>query len=123
MQVVAFNVKTHSMLPEWDTYHAVVTPEKNVRAGTGPQHSTRFSVKLRLQRKPQYYIQQIFLVSYLILAGSLLPMGMPVEGTLGDRLVLHASGLLTLVAFKYSVTNDLPVVPYATYTSQFLSYQ
>lgn len=124
MKVVSFTTETISMLPEWDTYPAVLEPLNIKKPGSGPSYGTRFTVKLRLQRREKYYITQIFMVTYLILSASLLPLALaPGDTFVGDRLSLHSSGLLTLVAFKYSVSNELPTVPYTTCTSTWLTLQ
>jgi len=124
MKVVSFTTETISMLPEWDTYPAVIEPLNIKKPGSGPSYGTRFTVKLRLQRREKYYITQIFMVTYLILSASLLPLALaPGDTFVGDRLSLHSSGLLTLVAFKYSVSNELPTVPYTTCTSTWLTLQ
>merc|ERR1719316_1393908 len=55
---------------------------------------------------------------------ALLPLGLePGDTHVGDRLAIHAAGLLTLVAFKYSVSTDLPIVPYGTFTTGYLTRQ
>lgn len=124
MKIVSFTVETISMLPEWDTYPAIIEPCDIQRLGSGPTFGTTFLVKLRLQRREKYYISHIFLVSLLILVASLLPLSfLPGEGKVGDRLAIHSGGLLTLVAFKYGVSHDLPTVPYATFISTFLTSQ
>lgn len=124
MKVVSFTMETLSMLPEWDTYPAVIEPCDILHPGSGPTFGTRFIVKLRLQRKERYYVTHIFLVSLLILVASILPLAFePGEGHIGDRLSIHSGGLLTLVAFKYGVSADLPSVPYATFISTFLTAQ
>lgn len=124
MKVVSFTTETISMLPEWDTFPAIIAVTNSKKPGSGPSYATRFTVKLRLQRKEKYYVTQIFMVTYLILSASLLPLALaPGETFVGDRLSLHSSGLLTLVAFKYSVSNELPTVPYTTCTSSWLTAQ
>jgi hypothetical protein len=124
MKVVSFTMETLSMLPEWDTYPAVIQPCDILHPGSGPTFGTRFIVQLRLQRKERYYVTHIFLVSLLILVASILPLAFePGEGHIGDRLSIHSGGLLTLVAFKYGVSADLPSVPYATFISTFLTAQ
>merc|ERR1712228_482653 len=40
-----------------------------------------------------------------------------------DRLALHGGGLLTLVAFKYAISEQLPSVPYTTFTDKYLMVQ
>jgi hypothetical protein len=124
MKIVSLTIETISMLPEWDTYPAIIEPCDIQRLGTGPTCGTRFIVKLRLQRKERYYVTHIFLVSLLILVASLLPLSfVPGDAHIGDRLSIHSGGLLTLVAFKYGVSHDLPSVPYATFISTFLTAQ
>lgn len=124
MKIVSFTMETISMLPEWDTYPAILEPCDVMRPGSGPTYGTKFVVKLRLQRKEKYYVTHIFLVSLLILVASLLPLSFePGEVHVGDRLGIHSGGLLTLVAFKYGVSHDLPSVPYATFISTFLTAQ
>jgi len=124
MKVVSFTTETISMLPEWDTYPAIIEARNEKKPGSGPSFGTRFIVKVRLQRKEKYYITQIFMVTYLILSASLLPLALaPGETFIGDRLSLHSSGLLTLVAFKYGVSHELPSVPYNTFASTFLTAQ
>lgn len=124
MKVVSFKMETLSMLPEWDTYPAIIEPCCTLHPGSGPTFSTRFIVQLRLERKERYYVTHIFLVSLLILVASILPLAFePGEGHIADRLAIHSGGLLTLVAFKYGVSHDLPSVPYATFISTFLTAQ
>lgn len=124
MKLVSFKMETQSMLPEWDTYPAIINPCGTHHAGSGPTFGTRFVVQLRLERKERYYVTHIFLVSLLILIASILPLAFePGEGHIGDRLAIHSGGLLTLVAFKYGVSADLPSVPYATFISTFLTAQ
>lgn len=131
MKIAYLTVTTASMMPEWASYRAIVQPlraEKTARESgrpdDGPDHCSRFNVKIRLERKPQYYISQIFVMSYMILVASLLPLGMaPGPEHVGDRLSLHSGGLLTLVAFRFGIASDLPVVPYETFTSIWLNQQ
>merc|ERR1712187_149856 len=42
---------------------------------------------------------------------------------IGDRLSVYAGGMLTLVAFKYGVSEQLPSVPYSTVTDSWLVSQ
>merc|ERR1712032_884758 len=114
-------VKTISKLAAWDAYTAYVVPN-NVKSKGGPEYAGRFNVKLRFERKPQYYISNIFLVTCGILVASLLPLGMEPQ-EIGDRMSVYASGMLTLVAFKYGVSEQLPSVPYSTVSDVFLMAQ
>jgi len=129
MRLVNFEVHTSSMLPEWRTFRAYIlplneTPEDDGRtpgSSSAPTHASKFTVHLRLQRKHRFYSWQVFFVSYLITVLSIAPLGMsPDLEYLGERLSLYSGGMLTLVAFKYGVSDRLPCVPYQTFTDQFL---
>jgi len=145
MRVVSLTVKCSSMLPEWRTLPAYVrelsAPSNgrvirrqttcapyNSPGGAGGvehiqlTHASKFSVHLRIQRYHQYYTWQVFLVTYLITVLSLFPLGMHPE-SLADRVAVYAGGTLTLVAFKYSVSDHMPSVPYLTLTDKFLLAQ
>jgi hypothetical protein len=124
MKIVHFTSKTRSMLPEWDCWPAVIEARNEKQLASGPSFATRFSVKLRLQRKEQYYIFHIFLIAYLITCASVFPLALkPGTQLIGDRLSLSVSGLLTLVGFKSGVADSLPSVPYRTFASTFLQMQ
>jgi hypothetical protein len=124
MNIVEFTVETISLLPEWITFDALIKPWEIFHPGSGPTFSTRFLVKLRLERQADYYITHIFFVSLLIMIASILPLAFePGEGHIGDRLYLHAFGLLTLVAFKYVCSKELPSVPYSTFISSYMHGQ
>merc|ERR1712224_938112 len=89
-----------------------------------PKYCTRFHVKLRLERKHKYYIVQVFMVTWLITLSSLLPMALDCNvDRIGDKLSLHAGGLLTLTAFKFGIAENLPSVPYSTFADFYLMLQ
>uniref|UniRef100_A0A7S4Q0B5 Neurotransmitter-gated ion-channel ligand-binding domain-containing protein n=1 Tax=Alexandrium monilatum TaxID=311494 RepID=A0A7S4Q0B5_9DINO len=120
MEITDFEVRTYCKLADWDAYFAVVEALKPKKSETGDlQYAGRYSVKLRLERRPEYYITNIFLVAWGILIASLLPLGMSVT-EVGDRLSIYSGGVLTLVAFNYSVAEQLPSVPYSTLADMFL---
>lgn len=124
MKVVSFTTETVSMMPDWDCYPAIVEPVHVQRPGSGPSFVCRFTVKARIQRRAKYYITQIFMVTWLITSASLFPLAlMPGKRYIGDRIALQSSALLTLVSFKYSVSQEMPSVPYATFASTFLTLQ
>jgi len=148
MQVVKFTVKTSSMLPEWEAYDALIDVRESALAlannssaalpdaitagvsleqrsgNASPTFATSFTLKLRIERKHWFYVRQVFFVTYLITLVSCTPLCMPPEERhMGDRLSLYGGGLLTLVAFKYGISEHLPSVPYATFTDDFLLHQ
>jgi len=109
------------MLPEWTCFPAIIDPVHVTQLGTGPSYATRFIVQLRLERKEQYYINHICLVTYLITSMALLPLALAATGNFqGDRLAVQVSGLLTLISFKYTVADSLPTVPYSTFITTFM---
>lgn len=80
-----------------------------------PGYASRFSVKLRLERINGFYVSQVFFLSILITLMSSLPLALPPDTeSVGDRLSLYGSGILTLTAFKYGISDKLPNVPYST---------
>jgi hypothetical protein len=124
MRIVYFSCETQSMLPEWSPCKALVEPVNAKRPARGPSYTTRFNVRLRLQRKSRYYILQVALVTTFITEAALLPMTMePDKDVLGTRLSLYSGGLLTLTAFKFAVAEQLPSVPYATTLGRFMVFQ
>ncbi|CAK0871915.1 unnamed protein product, partial [Prorocentrum cordatum] len=128
MRLVSFEVRTSSMLPEWQAFPPYIrqlneTLVDGGRAGNqrAPTYASKFTVHLRLQRKHHFYLWQVFLVSYLIVLLSVSPLSMPPNpDTLAERIGLYSAGMLTLVAFKYGVSDHLPCVPYLTYADYFL---
>lgn len=118
MKVAELVVETHSMLPEWGAYPALVAKERDGK-------SSRFRVRLRLQRRKRFYVIQVFFLTTLITESSMFPLALVSgkDGPIGDRLALYAGGLLTLVAFKYSIAEQLPTVPYSTFLGKVLTAQ
>jgi hypothetical protein len=127
MRIVSFEVHTSSLLPEWRAFPAYIRQQNETSHDddtldtSAPTYASRFTVHLRLQRKHRFYSWQVFLVSYLITMLSIMPMGMPPgPDYLGDRFALYSGGMLSLVAFKYGVSERLPCVPYQTFIDWFL---
>jgi hypothetical protein len=125
MKVVFFDISTESMLCEWSTYPACIEVLNETQSGEqSPSYASKFNVGLRIERKHQFYVKQIFLVTYLITLASCSPLALPPsDDNMGERLSIYSGGLLTLVAFKYGITEHLPSVPYSTFTDDFLMYQ
>lgn len=131
MHIVSIRCQTVSMCPEWATHTAIILPD-NIRKPAivqdsdlvlreetesevinPPMYASRFTVKLRLARKPWYYIVQIFGLTVLVTLTSLLALLTPMDDV-GSRLSLYSAGVLTLSAFKYTISDALPTVPYST---------
>mmetsp|Transcript_92430 Transcript_92430/g.257486 ORF Transcript_92430/g.257486 Transcript_92430/m.257486 type:complete len:377 (-) Transcript_92430:140-1270(-) len=124
MRIVEFEVETVSLMPQWSTYSAILTPESETRLSRGPSNTSRFKVCLRAERKHWFYVIQVFLVTYLITSVSCFPLSMPPnENHIGDRLGLYGSGVLVLIAFKFAIADNLPSVPYSTFMDKYLLWQ
>jgi hypothetical protein len=135
MKLACLTVETSSMLPEWNVLDAYVRPLNaqvpdlsqghavaKLKSRCTWSHASKFTVQLRIERKARFYCWQVFLVTYLITMLTCTPLGMdPLE--VGDRLAVFVGGMLTLVAFKYGVSDHLPSVPYQTFTDKFLLAQ
>jgi len=126
MNLVSFVTNTQSMLPEWTPWPAKVEMpdgalmETNDR-NTGPSFASRFHLRLRMERKHWFFVMQIFAVTFMILLISIFPLALPpTEDFVGTRLTAYATGILTLVSFKYGISAQLPRVPYSTFTDMYL---
>jgi len=145
MKICSFKVHASSMLPEWEVRNerALITAlngtdmrtmsihqsKASPDAANGepkcnhpPTYASKFTVRLRIERKYEFYAWQVFLVTYLITILTCTPLGMK-PSEVGDRLSVYVGGTLTLVAFKYGVSDHLPSVPYQTFTDKFLLSQ
>jgi len=123
LDVVALEVITTSTEPMWQPYTAWLVPKwRRQRLVDGVPVANRFDTQLRFERNPGYYLKTVFWVSYLILAGSLLPLGMDAT-EIGDRLSVFSAGMLTLVLFKYGLSEQLPSVSYGTFADTWLTLQ
>lgn len=84
-----------------------------VRAGS-PKY-TSIGVYLQMERRPQFYVNNIWgmltLLSFLGLTGFIVD---PAKEQ-GNRTVIVVTLMLTAIAFKFSINDSLPAVPYATH--------
>jgi hypothetical protein len=121
--VVSLEVKTTPLLAQWRS----CGPDINIKNECVPAHgaptgASRFLIGLRLQRIPNYYINNIILVSTGITIACLFVLVVP-PSKIGTRLELYFGGLLTLVAFKFGISESLPSVPYNTVADKILLSQ
>merc|ERR1712129_673606 len=115
------------MLPQWDPFPAKIGVEQIITTGdrtTGPTSASRFQVKLLIERKVGFVITNVYLVTLLITIITTFPLALPpTESHVGTRLAVYGTGILTLVAYKYGISETLPRVPYPTYTDKYLVRQ
>merc|ERR1719323_3026905 len=112
-------------MPEWATYPAYIEPQQEFTPDTAaPSYAQRFSVCVRIERQHWFYVRQVFFTSYLVTVVSCSPLALtPHEDNMASRLKAYGGGLLTLVAFRYGITDHLPCVPYATFLDDYLRNQ
>jgi hypothetical protein len=72
---------------------------------------------MRVGRDSSYYVTNVILPVFLIIAISAVCFAIP---DLGDRMQVVLTLLLTVVAFKFVITQDLPATPYMTYLDIYI---
>mmetsp|Transcript_105660 Transcript_105660/g.187893 ORF Transcript_105660/g.187893 Transcript_105660/m.187893 type:complete len:377 (+) Transcript_105660:63-1193(+) len=123
MKVAWLQVNACSMLSEWSQEDSLITPLTSDMDTRHP-YATRFQIELYIERHHNFYVRQIYFVTYMITLVSCSPLALPpAEDFMAERLSVYGSGLLTLVTFKYGIMEHLPSVPYSTYTDEFLTAQ
>jgi len=123
MKVAWLQVNLCSMLSEWSQEASLITPLSTCDAAKVP-YATRFQIELYIERRHNFYVRQIYFVTYMITLASCSPLALPpAEDFMAERLGCYGAGLLTLVTFKYGIMEHLPSVPYWTYTDEYLTAQ
>lgn len=74
---------------------------------------------MRVERIVAYYLPNMILPVFLIVG--LTVTAFSIDG-LSDRMQLVPTLLLTLIAFKYSLSADLPVTPYLTFIDKYILF-
>lgn len=98
-------------MAEWTMY-----PPESDRKGTA-----KTSVRLRATRKPRYYITNIVGMMCILNCMCIAAFGIEVPD-IADRLSVTMTMMLTAVAFKFIVGDQLPKVSYNTYLDFYLLY-
>ena len=76
------------------------------------------SIRLRVERQPGYYFGSIILPNFLIVVAAFAVFPIKIddeESSVADRLSISVTLMLTAVAFKYVITEQLPKVHSATF--------
>jgi len=76
-------------------------------------------VRLRVDRKPEFYFGNIVLPNFLIVAGCFAAYPVP-QGEVADRLSVTVNLMLAAVAFRFVVETMLPKVNYLTLMDYYL---
>eukprot|EP01084_Bolivina_argentea_P127403 225333_1 len=76
-------------------------------------------IKLRVQRKPYFYLLYTALPLTLIITSSFAVVSIPPD-EIGDRLGFLVTLMLTIAAFQYAISTDLPESPTLTNVDKFI---
>jgi len=102
---------------EHEEYH-VDRFERSVRRGCGAiAHYLEFECCICLYRKPQFWVMSIVLPNLIIATiGLAVFLISPVDNSdfYSDRISLLMTVVLTSVAFQFSVSANMPILPYQT---------
>lgn len=82
---------------------------------------SEFVVDLNVHRLPGFYILKVFMPMALIVALSWAVFWMD-ESSLGERLGISFTGLLTVVAYQFIVGDTLPRLSYITFMDALINY-
>merc|ERR1712130_28972 len=83
------------------------------------------SIRLRVERDPGFYAASIILPNFLIIAAAFAAFPVAIDdedfGFIADRLSVSVTLMLTAVAFKYVITEQLPKITYMTLMDYYLN--
>jgi len=124
MKLVRFKLVTESMMPNWKPFPAIVLAENDTAkeqntSNQRPSFASRFQVQLKIERRHLFHVIQTFGVTTLITWVSACPLALPID-LVAQRLSAYAIGVLTLVKYKYTISHQLPQVPYSTFADVYL---
>eukprot|EP01084_Bolivina_argentea_P059738 109135_1 len=77
-------------------------------------------IRLRLQRIPNFFFQQIIFPLFLIVTCSFATFSMDPDEFVGDRFSYVVTLLLTVVAFQYAIQGDMPVSAEITHVDRYI---
>eukprot|EP01084_Bolivina_argentea_P088523 159826_1 len=84
------------------------------------------SIQLRVDRLPGFYFGSIILPNFLIVLAAFASFPIPIDDSdkqfISDRLSVSVTLMLTAVAFRYVVTDQLPKVAYLTIMDYYLLF-
>mmetsp|Transcript_38 Transcript_38/g.64 ORF Transcript_38/g.64 Transcript_38/m.64 type:complete len:576 (+) Transcript_38:39-1766(+) len=103
--------------PGWKTVgdgNVYIKASENLLAAPG------LVLSARTERQPKYYIWNHMVIMMIIVMLNGISFVFDAKDGNGDRMQTNITLLLTAVAFKYSVADSLPVLPYLTYLDKFV---
>ncbi len=110
-------------LPEWDwdTETGLSTHIESVQEIRDDVPFSEFVVDLTVHRLPGFFIVKVLLPMMLIVALSWAVFWMD-ESSLGERLTISFTGLLTVVAYQFIIGDSLPRLSYLTFMDAMINY-
>ncbi|QDP71536.1 hypothetical protein FOG18_02575 [Legionella israelensis] len=78
------------------------------------QNENQYQLSLNYQRKSGYYLYKVFLPMLIIVFISYMVLWLPRQPAI-NRLAVIITAMLTIVAFQWAVTSDVPKVSYITF--------
>jgi len=111
-------------LPEYkvneDENEAVgILKEKTIAPNVNNKQYSQVKVMVHLQRKPQKYMVNIVFMVYMLVFASCSSFVIPLEKT-GDRIASIITFILTIMALKYVINDELPGKDYQTWLDYYL---
>lgn len=79
-------------------------------------------IRLRLQRLPNFFFQQIIIPLFMIVSCSFATFSMDPDEWVGDRLGFVVTLLLTVVAFQYAIQGDMPAASEITHIDRYIMW-
>ena len=116
-QKIGFNPNLN--LPEWEIGDIETQIEQNLEVRSKEPFS-KFLMQIKLIRKPGFYLWKVLipLIILVIISWSVFWM---VEESLADRISFSLTGILTVVAYQFLISENLPNISYLTLMDAILS--
>ncbi len=106
-------------LPEWEIGEGEAQIKQNQEVRSGVPFS-KFLMQIKLIRKPGFYLWKVIipLMILVIISWSVFWMS---EESLADRISFSLTGILTVVAYQFLISENLPNISYLTLMDAILS--
>ena len=106
-------------LPEWKIGDIGTQIEQNIEVRSKEPFS-KFLMQIKLIRKPGFYLWKVLipLIILVIISWSVFWMA---EESLADRISFSLTGILTVVAYQFLISENLPNISYLTLMDAILS--
>eukprot|EP01083_Nonionella_stella_P065321 171045_1 len=112
---------THCMVTQWRLHPTLIEfgHTDPALSKSGDKAYPVFILRVKAQRRYQFYVQRIALILAALSLSSLTAYAVDVD-EVADRLGIDFTLLLTIVAFQQTVTDSLPVLSFVTVMDKFV---